>query len=129
MSRAQGPIGLTFGVMPPFEEFIRDIRRPDPDYDDERAYWPEGATYPMELVDSDEIDLANQFIRVHTRQRSRDGYGNLTPFASRHSHKAGFRADNERALYDFIEFLASSGEEAGESLASSIMTTLGYEWI
>jgi hypothetical protein len=113
------PIGLTYGEVPPFDEFIQDIRRPDPDYEDGRAYWPhDGSTYPMELVDGDEIDLAEQF-------------GGLTSFATRYAHKAGFRAD-ERTLYDFIAFLAeewNNGNEGAGDLASSIMTTLGYEWI
>lgn len=109
---------MTYGTLPPFEKFIEDIRRPDPDERDGEAYWPEGTTYPMELVDSHEVDLA-------------DEYGGLTPFESRYSHKAGFRGD-ERAIYGFLEFLANAwneGDEAAGDLASSIMTTLGYEWI
>ena len=108
---------MTYGTLPPFDQFIRDIRRPDPDYEDQ-AYWPEGTDYPMELVDSHEADLAEEF-------------GQLRPFKSGYSHKVGLRGD-ERTIYDFVTFLAdkwNEGDEAAGDLASSIMTTLGYEWI
>lgn len=109
---------MTYGQLPSYEEFLVDVRRLDPDYDDDRAYWPEGTLYPMELVDSHEVDLA-------------DEYGGLESFASRYSHKAGYRGD-ERAIYGFLEFLAdkwNDGDEEAGSLASSIVSTLGYEWI
>ena len=109
---------MTYGTLPPYEKFIKDIRRPDPDERDGEAYWPEGTLYPMELVDSHEVDLA-------------DEYGRLTPFSSRYSHKVGLKGD-ERAIYGFLEFLTNAwneGDEAAGDLASSIMTTLGYEWI
>ena len=115
--RDDRPISLTFGVLPPFERFLRDVRRPDPDHPGQ-AYWPAGTLFPMELVDGAEIDLVERF-------------GGLTPFTGRYAHKAGFRGD-ERAVYDLIGFLVeqwNEGDEAAGELASSIMTVLGYEWI
>lgn len=110
---------MTYGTLPPFEQFIQDIRRPDPDSSGgDEPYWPEGTTYPMELVDSHEVDLVVE-------------YDGLDPFDSRYSHKYGFQGD-ERAIYGLLEFLANKwneGDEAAGDLASSIMTTLGYEWI
>jgi hypothetical protein len=115
--RTDRPISMTYGTLPPFARFVRDIRRPDPDHVGQ-SYWPEGTLYPMELANDEEIELAEQF-------------GGLQPFASRYSHKSGFRGD-ERAIYGFLEYLVSAwndGNEAGGDLASSILTTLGYEWI
>lgn len=109
---------MTYGTLPSFDRFIVDIRRPDPDYEDGRPYWPESTTYRMELVDSHEVDLANEF-------------GGLRSFSSRYSHKVGFKGD-DRSIYDFLTFLIdkwNDGDEAAGDLASSIMTTLGYEWI
>jgi len=109
---------MTYGTLPTFDQFLVDIRRPDPDYEDGRSYWPEDTTYPMELVDNHEVDLADEF-------------GGLRPLTSRYSHKAGFQGD-ERSIYDFLTFLAdkwSEGDEAAGDLASSIMATLGYEWV
>ena len=109
---------MTYGTLPPYEKFIEDIRRPNPDYEDQ-AYWPEGTLYPMELVDDEEIALA-------------EGYGGLQPFTpSRYAHKSGFRGD-EQAIYGLLQYLAdewNNGSEPAGDLASSIMTTLGYEWI
>lgn len=110
---------MTYGTLPPYEQFLTDIRRIDPDYDDDRAYWPEGTLYPMELVSDAEVTLA-------------EGYGGLEPFEPfRYKDKSGFRGD-ERAIYGFLEYLIEAfndGDEEAGDLASSIMTTLGYEWI
>lgn len=117
---------MTYGQVPPFEKFKRDIRRPDPEHDGE-PYWPEGTLYPMELVMPREIELAQDFggLQDFRTERQRTG---------RHSGAYGFRG-NERQIYDFVVFLmnqddAYDGEEDSPgSLASSIMYTLGYEWI
>lgn len=111
---------MTYGQIPPFEQFEQDIRRVDPDYSDGRAYWPEGTPYPMELVVPDEIAWAEDF-------------GEFEEFRGQYG-KRGFRG-NEQQIYDFLVFLMDQpdpyeGEEGGSAdLASSIMTTLGYEWI
>ncbi len=113
---------MTYGTLPSFEEFLHDVHtRIDPETDE--PYWPEGTTYPMELVSSREIGLAQDF-------------GGLDSFSGRYAHKAGFRGD-ERQIYDFLVFLIDRWDEQGfdddgegpGDLASSIMYTLGYEWI
>ena len=116
---ARRSYSMTYGTLPPYEKFIEDIRRPDPDETNGESYWPEGTLYPMELVDDEEIALA-------------EGYGGLQPFTpSRYAHKSGFRGD-EREIYGFLQYLVdawNNGNEPAGDLASSIMTTLGYEWI
>jgi|WetSurMetagenome_2_1015567.scaffolds.fasta_scaffold213010_2 hypothetical protein len=114
---------MTYGQIPPFKRFERDIRRPDPDHDG-RAYWPAGTLYPMELVGSHEVEFA-------------ENYGELEPFdterrrTGRNSRAIGFRGD-EKQIYGFIAYLAGAwndGDDEAGDLASSIMYTLGYEWV
>lgn len=118
---------MTYGELPPFEKFERDIRRSNPDNSDGSAYWPAGTLYPMELVAPNEIVLAEDFGELDEFEPERRRTG-------RHSGVRGFRG-NEKQIYDFLAFLIDQFgdeyegyEEAGD-LASSIMTTLGYEWI
>ena len=116
-ARRQGdrPIGMTYGTLPPFEEFEKDIRRNDPDHN--APYLAPGEMFKMELVDNAEIDLASN-------------YG-LDAATSSYSHKSGFEGD-ETAIYGFLGYLVeqfNDGNEAAGDLASSIMTVLGYEWI
>lgn len=116
---------MTYGQLPPFERFSRDIStRTDPESSDGRVYWPKGTVYPMELVGSHEIELA-------------EGYGGLEEFeperrrTGRHSGVRGFQG-NERQIYGFLGYLVdcfNDGDDEAGDLASSIMTTLGYEWI
>lgn len=113
---------MTYGVLPPFEKFEKDIRRPNPDNSDGSAYWPEGSDYPMELVSDREIQAAEDFGQLESFRTSRPGYA------------FGFRG-NEQQIYDFIKFLMDQEDAYGDEedspggLASSIMYTLGYEWI
>jgi hypothetical protein len=116
---------MTYGVLPPFEQFAHDVHtRADPDESDGSPYWPSGTLYPMELVNSNEIALAQDFGGLDEFRTERHRTG-------RNTSAVGFRGD-ERQIYDFLEFLVGEfnegNEEAGD-LASSIMTTLGYEWI
>ena len=112
-------ISMTYGTIPPYNEFKRDIRRPDPDYTDGRSYWPRDSDFPMELVDGPEIELAQN-------------YGSLIEFdTTRPGYAFGFRGD-ESTIYSFVIFLKEEFEEGNEAagdLASSIMYSLGYEWI
>jgi hypothetical protein len=111
---------MTYGELPPFEQFKHDVRtRIDPDRNGRVPYWPKGTTYPMELVGKHEIELAQEYGGLNEFDTSRPGYA------------FGFRGD-EQAIYDFIRFLKEKwdeGDEEAGDLASSIMTTLGYEWI
>jgi len=124
-SNDDSPISMTYGVLPPFAEFEQDIRRPNPDYSDGRAYWPEGAIFPMELVESNEQELAYAFggLEEFETERQRSG---------QNSNAHGFRG-NEQQIYSFLEYLTNQwnneGDEPAGDLASGIMTTLGYEWI
>lgn len=116
---------MTYGVLPSFEQFERDIRRPDPDYNDGRSYWSEGTSYPLELVDSSEIELAEDYgLEPFETERARTG---------RNSRVRGFQVKSPSEMYGFLEYLVeqfNDGDDAAAGdLASSIMTTLGYEWI
>lgn len=114
---------MTYGELPPFEKFEQDIRRPSPDNSDGSAYWPEGTLYPMELVSAHEIELAETFGLEEFRAERQ--------ITGRNTRVRGFK-DNERAIYEFLEFLVdrfNNGDEEAGDLASSIMYTLGYEWI
>lgn len=111
---------MSYGELPSFKDFERHIHTaPDPE-NDGQVYWPPGTLYPMELASSEEVELA-------------DSFGEFEEFRGQYG-KRGFRGD-ERQIYDFLKFLmdqenAYDFEEGGPAdLASSIMTTLGYEWI
>jgi hypothetical protein len=107
---------MTYGVLPPWEQFKSAVRRVNPD--EGKPYLPEGAIYPMELVDSAEIELADQFGLVFF-PTSRPGYA------------YGYKG-NDYAIYNFIAFLVeklNDGDDTAGNLASSIMYSLGYEWI
>ena len=115
---------MTYGTLPSFEEFERDIRRPDPDESDGSPYWPKGTLYPMELVNDDEARLAEAFgaLERFKSDRQRSGIN---------SRARGYKGD-EPTIYDFLVYLSGENDDGNEvagDLASSIMTTLGYEWI
>jgi hypothetical protein len=113
---------MTYGELPPFEQFEEDIRRPDPDHND-HPYWPEYTRYPMELTGDREIELAERYgLPEFVPDRRRTG---------RNTRVRGFNAD-EREMYGFLEYLVeqfNDGDEEAGDLASTIMSTLGYEWI
>jgi hypothetical protein len=113
---------MTYGVLPPFEQFEEDIRRPDPD-NNNHPYWPEYTRFPMELVSDREIELAERYGLPEFRaERHRTG---------RNTRVRGFNAD-EREMYGFLEYLVeqmNDGDDEAGDLASTIMSTLGYEWI
>jgi len=113
---------MSYGELPPFEKFEEDIRRPDPDHEG-HPYWPEYTRFPIELVSDREIELAERYgLPEFEAERRRTG---------RNSRVRGFNAD-EREMYGFLEYLIeqmNDGDDEAGDLASSIMTTLGYEWI
>jgi hypothetical protein len=115
---------MTYGELPPFEQFEHDVHtRIDPNHTDGRAYWPPGSLYPMELVGAREIELAEDYgLDEFEAERARTG---------RNSRVRGFQGD-ETQIYGFLEYLVeclNDGDDEAGDLASSIMTTLGYEWI
>lgn len=116
---------MSFGELPPFKKFSKDIQRPDPDHTDGSPYLAPRQLYPMELVTPEEIELARDFGGFEEFRTNRPGYA------------YGFRG-NAKTIYEFLEYLIENFGGGGpdddesapaESLASSIMTTLGYEWI
>lgn len=113
---------MSYGELPSFEQFEEDIRRPDPDHDS-HPYWPEYQRFPLELVSAREIELAERYGLPEFRaERHRTG---------RNTRVRGFNAD-EHEMYGFLEYLVeqmNDGDDEAGNLASSIMTTLGYEWI
>jgi len=126
VSERRDRYSMTYGQLPEFKNFEHDVHtRINPETDE--PYWPEGTTYPMELVSPREIELAREFGGLDDFRTERHRTG-------RHTGAIGFRG-NEKQIYDFLTFLvdqedAFSGEEdSAGSLASSIMYTLGYEWV
>lgn len=108
---------MTYGVVPPYAQFIRDIRREEPG--EGKPYWAEGEPYRLEFHRGREVELLEQF-------------GRLREFGGSYGRR-GF-VGNEREIYALIKFLVRKmnsrrGDEVAGDLASSIMTTLGYEWI
>lgn len=120
--RAGRKHSMSYGELPTFEQFEEDIRRPDPNNND-HPYWPEFTRFPMELVSAREIELAERYGLPEFRaERHRTG---------RNTRVRGFNAD-EREMYGFLEYLVeqmNDGDDEAGNLASSIMGTLGYEWI
>jgi hypothetical protein len=106
---------MTHGVVPPWPQFIRDIRREDPD--EGKPYWAPGEPYRMEFHRGHDRELIEKFGRFSDSGAS---YG-----------RSGYQGD-EKTVYAFVKWLARKeqrGDEEAGQLASSIMTTLGYEWI
>jgi hypothetical protein len=118
------PISMTYGQLPPPEKFEHDVRtRIDPDHGN-KPYWPSGESFPMELVDSSEIELAESYgLEPFETERRRTG---------RNSRALGFSVATPAEMHSFLAYLAEefeNGNEAAGDFASTIMTTLGYEWV
>lgn len=101
---------MTFGQMPKKEDFDRYVRNAiDPETDE--PYWPKDKPYSMSLRGDDatvasNADLPDEF---ETPEDAYEGVKKLMDYAD------GEEDDDLR--------------EAAESLASSIMGTLGFEWV
>jgi hypothetical protein len=111
---------MTYGVLPPYKEFLAAIRENNPDED--RPYLAPGQKYPMELVGMD--------VRVA------DKIG-LEPSGVGDYGKPRYEL-TEKQLYAMLKKLVrvfdsnmkdEAMREAAGDLASSVMTTLGFEWI
>ena len=113
---------MTFGTMPTFESFSKHLDSYK-DMDGEHASW--GGRYPMELAGrGDQSAAAWVFTSAAFRPYLRD----YTTFEGRYG-KMGIHLHSKKALWVFIKTLASKGSESADSLASAMMSTLGYEWI
>ena len=108
---------MTYGVVPSFAAFEKHIRSIDPD--EGRPYLASGQKYPIEAhANSADGQVLQKLI---ARGAGVGGYGRLKYELT------------DKQLYGLIRKLAAAwnrnGNEDAGSLASSIMTTLGYEWI
>lgn len=105
---------MTHGVLPPYAQFTKDVRRAD---EDGKPYWAKGEPFRMEFAGHEAELLAD--------------YGNFTQRAGKYGHKLGAQM-NERQMYGFVKYLSRQGEKGDDqaaSLASGIMSTLGYDWV
>jgi hypothetical protein len=111
---------MTYGVVPPFEEFSAHLNTAR-DEDDEPVWDDSG--YPMELVGSD-AEQAKRALRKCDRKKD----FRVTEFVGRPG-KFALRFTDKKSLWYFIKALPIFTDDPDGDLASSIMTTLGYEWI
>jgi len=105
---------LPYGDMPTEEEFVERTE----------GHYP----YPMELVGEGKNAVLDLGINLNK--------GGIEEFESKYSDKLGIRVLNAEAMYRFLTKLkdkhdSGEGEEEDEAgnLASSILYTLGYEWV
>lgn len=102
---------LSYGTLPPLEEFKTSV--------EERNEWPADG-YPMKLNSSD-------FIHVQTA---------VNQGIDSHLEAVAFTQDDARivitdvgSMHTLLRRLLEDGSEEAQDLASSIMFTLGFEWI
>lgn len=91
---------MTFGVMPPYAEFATAVG---------------GGTYPIEVHAGSEDGRVMRRLRVKPA-----GYGD---------HGRLRYELTAKQLYSAVRKLGNAGDEESMSLASAVMSTLGYEWI
>jgi hypothetical protein len=109
---------LTFGVVPPFDEFKHHIESGV--NDEGHRFLSAGSKYPIEASSSD----AELFDKLKLVPTGVGAYG---------KPKYEFTA---KQLHSLLKKLVRKGEttkddelrESAESMASAIMSTLGYEW-
>lgn len=111
---------MTYGVVPSFEDFSAHLNAYK-DNNGEEASW-EGL-YPMELVGSD-IDQAEKAIKKCDKKKD----FRVTGFVGQYG-KFGLRFTDKKSLWLFIKALPILTDDPDGDLASSIMGTLGYEWV
>lgn len=119
--RRNSQTSMTYGVVPSFKEFSAHLDSYE-DNNGEQASWDERG-YPMVLVGSD-VDQAEKALRKMARANR---VSDLEFFTER--GKYGLRILNKSTLWNFIKALPILTDDPDGDLASSIMTTLGYEWI
>jgi len=111
---------MSFGIVPPFAEFVAHIRSEDPD--EGRPYLAAGQKYPMELTRGDQAIAA----RIKLKPSGTGDYGKMRyALTDKQLHSAL----KKLVALGYSDKVDESTQQDAESLASSIMTTLGYEWI
>jgi hypothetical protein len=98
---------MSYGDMPPKAEFVTRTEGQYP--------------YPMELVGADQ-ELVQDLLNDE----------GIEEFDSKYRNKLGVRVIDAKAMYRFLSGLKEryeDGNDAAGDLASSILGTLGYEWI
>jgi hypothetical protein len=131
---------MTWGVLPELPAFEKHVRTAL-DEDDEPVIGPPGDVYHMELV-SKEKEWAKTALETLFATGTPLAFDQFTP--KKYPHKYGLRFHDVPSLHKFILALLTvdemeaeaQGEQYGQGneetpgmLASSIMSTLGYEWI
>ncbi len=109
-------ISTSFGVIPSFADFERQIRRISDE--ENKPYWRKGETFSLELVDDYEVGVMTKC-------------GFEPNAVSQYAHKVRYEL-TERQIHKLVSCIMKrrwSDEEKAWSLASSIMYVLGYEWI
>ena len=109
---------MSYGVVPPFEEFSAHL---DTALRDDEPVW--NGEYSMELVGND-IDQAEKALKKCNKKKD----FHVTGFQG-HYGKFGLRFTDKKSLWHFIKALPIFTNDDDGDLASSIMTTLGYEWV
>lgn len=114
-------VSYTYGVMPPFKVFKRQVLasaedKPEPG---------ETYAYPMELVDDAEIEAVQEVLASRPNRTFTEGWTRGGKYAVTIYGIGG--------LYGFVEDLTEYGERHDHedvlNLASSILYTLDIEWV
>lgn len=111
---------MSFGVLPSFAAFSAHIHSEDPD--EGRPYLAPGAKYPMELTGDDQ----RVAVKLKLKPSGTGDYGKPRYELTAKQLYAAIKKMS--AMFD-SDMADEELREAAGSLASSIMGTLGYEWI
>lgn len=119
---------MTYGVVPSFAEFSAHL---DTARRDDEPVWD--GKYEMLLVGSD-VKQAEKALKKIARAKGTDRVSasaieHFTGSGTFHSGKYGLRIHSKTALWHFIKALPVLTDSSDGDLASSIMETLGYEWV
>lgn len=136
-------VSMTWGTLPEFPAFERHVTAAR-DEDDEPVIGEPGDVYHMELTGKD-TQAAKTALKTLLATGTPVAFDQFTP--SKYPHKYGLRFHDLVSLHKFILALMTVDEmtyealgeekysklsDAGDNpanLASSIMSTLGYEWV
>ncbi len=133
--RNSGSKSLNWGTLPEFPAFEKHVRQAV-DEDDNPVIGPPGDVYHMELVGKD-VNAAKLALQTLFSTGTKVDFDQFT---GKHG-KYGLRFNDLLSLHKFILALLTVDEMEAEAdpdadrqetpgdLASSIMQTLGYEWV